>query len=48
MTSTDRALNEYLTAEVQRLNKKLSILEDLVSKQGSYLNNLQKDMDNEE
>ncbi len=49
MTSTDRALNEYLTSEIQRLDKAIKNLEDMVGKQGSYLNNLQKDMaDNEE
>jgi len=48
MTS-DRALNEYLTSEIQRLDKAIKSLEDLVGRQGSYLNNLQKDMaDNEE
>jgi len=49
MTSTDRALNEYLTSEIQRLDKAVKNLEDMVGKQGKYLNTLQQDMsDNEE
>ncbi len=51
MTSIDkdRALAEYLTSEVQRLDKAIRNLEDMVGKQGNYLNNIQKDMaDNEE
>ncbi len=49
MNSNNRSEVEYLLAKVAELEKSYKNLEHLVEKQGGYLNNIQKDMsDNED
>jgi len=47
MTSDIRDHLEYLTAEVESLKMKNKSLEDLIGKQGKYLNQLQQDINDE-
>lgn len=44
MNSNDRSEIEYLLDEVNKLNKKLTLLEDSLTKQGNYLNKIASDV----
>ena len=46
MNSNDRSEMEYLMNEVIQLKKKVSLLEDSLTKQGNYLNKVASDVDN--
>ena len=46
MNSNDRSEIEYLLNEVTQLKKKMSLLEDSLTKQGNYLNKVASDVDN--
>ncbi len=46
MNSNDRSEIEYLLNEVTKLNKKVSLLEDSLTRQGDYLNKIASDVDN--
>ncbi len=45
MNSNDRSEIEYLLNEVNKLTKKLSLLEDSLTKQGNYLNKIASEVD---
>ena len=44
MNSNDRSEIEYLMNEVIQLKKKVSLLEDSITKQGNYLNKIASDV----
>ncbi len=46
MNSNARSEMEYLMNEVTQLKKKVSLLEDSLTKQGNYLNKIASDVDN--
>lgn len=45
MNTNDRSEIEYLLSEVNRLTKKMSALEDSLTKQGKYLNKIASEVD---
>ncbi len=48
MTSDIRDHLQYLTGEIEVLKMKNKALEDMIGKQGKYLNQLQQDMSDED